>query len=142
MNKNIKLIITILLIAVVIGVLYGMYMYFNPRDTVDDKKPDIVIQATDLVQKFTADAKSEDLQLKDKIIQVSGTVAKVDTPSTLVFDNGGNYIIAANLLKSDQSVKNGDVVSLKGRYSGYIINDDMFMIPAEIKINEAVLVKK
>lgn len=142
MNKNVKLILTVISIAFLVGVIYAMYMYFNPRETLDDKKADIEIPATDLIQKFTGNVKAVDLAFKDKIIQVSGTVAKVDTPSTVVFDNGGNYIVASTLLNSDHAPKKGDVVTLKGRYSGYVINDDQFMIPAEIKINEAVLVPK
>jgi len=40
-----------------------------------------------------------------------------------------------------QQLKQGDNTTIKGIYSGYIINDETFMIPAEIKIDKCTLTK-
>ncbi len=63
----------------------------------------------------------------------------------IIFDDGGNYIIIANGLlaqkKEIKLLKEGNLIKIKGIYSGFVINDETFMIPAEIKIDRCTLRK-
>ena len=40
-----------------------------------------------------------------------------------------------------ERLKEGTKIIVKGIYSGFVINDDTFMIPAEIKIDKCTLLK-
>jgi DNA-binding beta-propeller fold protein YncE len=135
-----KVFASLIALAILVGVVYAAYLYFTPHQTAENKEPDILLSADNIIKKFTDNDKETDAAFKNKIIQVSGTIAKIDTPAVIIFDNGGNYIIAANTYLKDSHLKKGDIITLKGSYSGYIINDDMFMIPAEIKLNECFIV--
>lgn len=68
-----------------------------------------------------------------------------DSVCNVIFDNGGNYIIIAGGLQEQKKdvklLKEGNLIEIKGIYSGFVINDETFMIPAEIKIDRCTLIK-
>ena len=148
MSKSIKVIVSILVVISIIGITYLAYLYFEPTKDIAIQKTDAQLTEQILVNDFIKDHKNADSLYKNKIVELTGKVKKIETQdsvSTLVFDNGGNFIIIANCLSSIKTelkqLKVGSNITVKGIYSGYIINDDTFMIPAEIKIDKCTLVK-
>jgi len=148
MSKSIKAIVLILAVISIIGITYLAYLYFEPAKDIATQKTDVQSTEEILINDFIKDDKSADSLYKNKIVELTGKVKKIeaqDSISTLVFDNGGNFIIIANCLSSIKTelkqLKVGSNITVKGIYSGYIINDDTFMIPAEIKIDKCTLVK-
>ena len=148
MSKSIKAIVLIIAVISIIGITYLAYLYFEPAKDIARQKTDMQLTEDSIVNDFIKDGKSADSLYKNKIVELTGKVKKIeaqDTISTLVFDNGGNFIIIANCLSSIKTelkqLKVGSNITVKGIYSGYIINDDTFMIPAEIKIDKCTLVK-
>ena len=148
MSKSIKAIVLIIAVISIIGISYLAYLYFEPTKDIATQKTDLHLTEEILINDFIKSDKIADSLYKNKIVELTGKVKKIeaqDTISTLVFDNGGNFIIIANCLSSTnqelKQLKEGTNITVKGIYSGYIINDDTFMIPAEIKIDKCTLVK-
>ena len=148
MSKSIKAIALIIAVISIIGISYLAYLYFEPTKEIATQKTDLHLTEEILINDFIKSDKIADSLYKNKIVELTGKVKKIeaqDTISTLVFDNGGNFIIIANCLSSIKTelkqLKVGSNITVKGIYSGYIINDDTFMIPAEIKIDKCTLVK-
>jgi hypothetical protein len=148
MSKSIKVIVSILVVISIIGITYLAYLYFEPTKDIAIQKTDAQLTEQILVNDFIKDHKNADSLYKNKIVELTGKVKKIETQdsvSTLVFDNGGNFIIIANCISSINNelkqLKEGTNITVKGIYSGFIINDDTFMIPAEIKLDKCTLLR-
>jgi hypothetical protein len=148
MSKSIKAIVLILAVISITGIIYLAYLYFEPTKDIAIQKTDAQLTEQIFINDFIKDHKNADSLYKNKIVELTGKVKKIETQdsvSTLVFDNGGNFIIIANCISSGNNelkqLKEDTNITVKGIYSGYIINDDNFMIPAEIKIDKCTLVK-
>ena len=143
-----KKIITVLFIAVLVAIAFAAYQYFKPSKNIANQKTYMQLTDKQLLTDFNDNHINADSTYKNKIIELSGTVKKTeikDSICTIIFDNGGNFIIIANCVydaKSEvEKLAEGNKISIKGIYSGFIINDDTFMIPAEIKIDKCTLLK-
>lgn len=148
MPKTIKAIFYIFGFILLLGAGYAAYEYFEPVKVIANEKADIQLSDKDLLKHFTEDKQAANLKYENKIMELTGTVKKTevnDSICTVIFDEGGDFIIIANcdlLAKTDvQHLKEGDNIRIKGIYSGYIINDETFMIPAEIKLDKCTLLK-
>jgi hypothetical protein len=148
MSKTIKAIVSVFAVIFIIGITYMAYLYFEPVKDIAKQKTDMQLTEDSIVNDFIKDGKFADSLYKNKILELTGSIKKIETQDsthTIVFDNGGNFIIIANCLSSVNNelkqLKVGTNITVKGIYSGYIINDDTFMIPAEIKIDKCILVK-
>jgi metal-dependent hydrolase (beta-lactamase superfamily II) len=129
------------------GVAVLLHTYFQPVKNISKQQPDIITSDTKMLSDFDSNSKDADAAYKNKIIELSGTIKKTevkDSTSTIIFDTGGNYIIVANCVfginNEVKRLKENSNIKIKGIYSGYIINDDTFMIPAEIKIDKCSIV--
>ena len=148
MSKSIKAIVLIIAVVSIIGISYLAYLYFEPTKDIATQKTDLHLTEEILINDFIKSDEIADSLYKNKIVELTGKVKKIeaqDTISTLVFDNGGNFIIIANCLSSIKTelkqLKVGSNITVKGIYSGFIINDDTFMIPAEIKLDKCTLLR-
>ncbi len=148
MSKTLKAILYLIIAVLLLGAGYAAYIYFKPVKVISDQKVDIQISDKDLLKYFTENQQEANIKYENKILELTGTVKKTevnDTVCTVIFDQGGNFIIIANCAldaqKDVQQLKQGAHITIKGIYSGYIINDETFMIPAEIKIDKCTLIK-
>ena len=148
MSKSFKVIFFIIVAFLFVGIGVIAYLYFEPVKIIARQKTDIFLLDTDLMKDFNENEKLAAKKYENKIIELTGIVKKTeikDSICTVIFDNGGNYIIVANCdynTKNDiQQLHTGGKATLKGIYSGYVINDETFMIPAEIKIDKCTLAK-
>jgi hypothetical protein len=144
-----KKIATVGLILFLIALGYGLYMYFAPVKKVSSKATDIVTTEDEILLNFEQSAIYADSIYKNKILEVTGIIHKIEIDSNTVkilFDKQGKFIIvnalSADGIKDAKSLKPDQSVSIKGAYSGYTIIDDMFMIPAEIKLDQCILLSK
>lgn len=135
-------------VVILIALAYASYIYFKPMENIASKITDIQLTDKELLDEFIANAKSADIKYTNKIVELSGTLKKTevhDSVCNLIFDNGGNYIVIASCMLSQKkevaALKETSNIKIKGIYSGYIINDETFMIPAEIKIDRCTLLK-
>ncbi len=144
-----KKIFSIVFVLVVLAVGYGLYMYFAPVKKVSSKATDIVATEVEILNSFEKNAMSADSVYKNKIMEITGVVNKVESDSNaikIIFDQKGKFIIvnalSAEGIKEATILKAGQSVKVKGAYSGYTIIDDMFMIPAEIKLDQCIILSK
>jgi uncharacterized protein (UPF0333 family) len=120
--KRIILIIVLLIIAV--GVWYAIKMYREQTPDIVNKNPDVVINATDLLNAFNKDTAAARKQYVDKIIEVTGNVKRIDTTGSVVLgDEGSASEVTVGLdrrhLKDYQKLKTGSVAVVQGVCSGY-----------------------
>ena len=147
MSKTYKILLFVIISVLFSGIVYLAFIYFQPVKNISKQQPDVITTDTKMFSDFTNNPKDADVAYKNKIIELSGTIKKTevkDSICTVIFDSGGIYIIVANCDYDTENevkeLKENSKIKLKGIYSGYIINDDTFMIPAEIKIDKCSIV--
>jgi exoribonuclease II len=149
MLKSIQKIFLLFTIVVFIfTLLYGLKLYFEPVKIISEQKTDIILSDSLLFSDFNNDNILADKRYRNKIIEISAIVKKTevnDSTFNIIIDNGGNYIIIASCIAEIKNellqINENSKLKIKGIYTGYIINDETFMIPAEIKIDKCTLVK-
>lgn len=143
-----KKIITVFYIAFFLAISFATYQYFKPTKNIANQKTDIQLTGKQLLKDFNINHTNAEIKYKNKVVELYGAIktAEVkDSICSVVFDDGGNFIIVANFVYSEkrdvEKLIEGDFITIKGIYSGFIVNDDTFMIPAEIKIDKCTLLK-
>jgi hypothetical protein len=117
-------IIFIVLALVVIAGLIGAYLYFNPNPDITQGKPDVSVQAKELIAAFDNDTAAARRQFVDKIIEVTGNVKKIDSANAIVLGEEGSpsdVIIGLDRRHLDdyKKVEIGKTATLQGVCSNY-----------------------
>ena len=149
MPARFKLIIFYTTLLLAVAFLYFLYLFLQPVKDISSQKTEIYVSAEQLIKDFNTSPDSSDILYKNKVLEVDGKVSSTevsDSFGTILLDNGGNYIIVANCVPKEyknnlKALIKGHSVKIKGIYSGYVINDETYMIPAEIKIDKCTVVK-
>ena len=119
MKKKILLSVAALLIA---GISYGIYLYNKPHKDIAESKAELTITAPELIEKFTANLEKASTSLTNKIVEIQGsitTIEKTETSIIIILDQG----VKCELKNESQQLEKGQVITIKGVYSGY---DEMF----------------
>jgi putative nucleic acid binding protein len=121
-----KIVYTVLIL--ILG--FGGYIYYRvskPRPGLSNVPPAVNITATELYRKYEANETTADSLFLDKVIEVTGTIADVEsTDSTLSLElkggesGGVNCSIAGG--NKTNAFKAGDAITLKGRCSGFLMD--------------------
>lgn len=134
-------------VALTAALAYGLYRYFQPVTGVQDLKTDIRLTDSQLLAEFEADPARAELKYRNKVLEITGTVAKTEPDSAggkLIFDKKGKFVVVAACTSENRekvaAIEQNQSVHVKGVYTGYVVIDDMFMIPGEIKIDPCTLV--
>jgi len=77
------------LLLLVIGGFIGFRMFNEKTPDIVNKKPDAVVNAQSLVAAFDADTASAVKQYLDKIVEVTGTVKRIDTTGSVIMGEEG-----------------------------------------------------
>ncbi len=148
MSKTYKLLFLIIVSLGFAGIGTFAYLYLKPVKDISEQKIDIQSTDNDLLKEFTTNDLKADTKYKNKILKLSGALKKIEIKESIcniIFDNGGNFIIVANcdyVLKNEiQKLTVGNKITIKGIYAGFVILDETFMIPAEIKLDKCILVE-
>lgn len=134
-----KRIIYIILLLVLAGVAYGLYLFYKKPADAREMSPDYEMTAADLVRAFTDHEDDANKKYVDKVMVVSGKVSQVDMPTVTVFLDAGDPMAAvtcsfyADESSSLTSLKPGDAVSIKGKCTGKL---------ADVVLNNCSLYKK
>jgi starvation-inducible outer membrane lipoprotein len=120
-----KKIIIPLLILVGIGVGIGFYMYNKPVQSLEKKKPDVEVSASQMIADYETDEKTANDKYLGKVVRVSGKVVDITTEAGktkihLESTNPMSMIICEMEEGGDAGLKTGDEARIKGLCSGYL----------------------
>ncbi|MBN1117205.1 MAG: hypothetical protein JXA77_08375 [Bacteroidales bacterium] len=118
-----------LLIIIIAGVLY--YTFRKSPESVENIKPDYIVEATALVDEFSeneSEANTKYLNKTIQAIQVSGVVLEVNETAeeriTIYLE--GNLMGNVSCAFSNKEIKNipdiGEKITVKGKCTGYILD--------------------
>jgi len=134
MKKKLIIGALIVIVLAVVGVWY--FIFYSPvhnRFTVDNKKG-VGVTATDIAKEFTTNEAAATTKYNNKVLEISGEVDHIDADSTggMVFLKTGdpNTMVSCRL-RAPQGVQPGTTVTVKGVFTGFILN--------EVQLNEAVI---
>ena len=118
-----KIILTVIALILVVG-LIGAYFYFNPNPDITQDKPDVSVQAKDLVAAFNSDTAAARLLYIDKIVEVTGTIKKIDTTGAVVMGEDGSpseVVIGLDRrhMRDFEKLNVGATAVMQGVCSGY-----------------------
>ncbi|MBS1505123.1 MAG: hypothetical protein JSS79_00645 [Bacteroidetes bacterium] len=119
-----KRVIAIVLIAIVAGAIYGIYLYNKKPTDTRDEKADFEITAVELMKEFTTSEEAASKKYVDKVILVSGTISEIDlATATLIIDTTDPLTaITCSFYKEEASAlshkKSGEAVVIKGKCTG------------------------
>jgi len=118
-----KIIIGILIIVVICGFI-GYRIYSEETADIVNKNPDEITDVKSLIAAFDADTASASKKYIDKIVEVTGTVKKIDTTGSLVLGEEGHLSelvvgLDRRHMKDYEKVKPGSVAVIQGICSGY-----------------------
>ncbi len=136
MNKNVKVIVTVLIILIVTGAVAAWFMWNKPERKVENEKG-IVVAATQLVKEYQADEKTANTKYLDKAIQVTGSVSEVkknqDGKETVTLASEDPFTgVFCTLKETAENIQTGSTVTIKGICSGML---------SDVRLREAVIVK-
>jgi hypothetical protein len=130
------------IIVIILGVSYGLYRYYQPAENITEKKAELVIQSSQLVNAFEADAKAANAAYTGKVIAVEGIVKMMESPTSIVFSPGAGYIISFQFNEPlAETFEEGKLLTIKGQYNGYLEPDTMFDMPGNIQISQCVIIQ-
>ena len=123
MNNKKKILLIVCAIAIcIIG--YGWYMYNKPVASIEHKSSDFTLTASQIIQEYEKDEAVANTKFLDKIIEVEGTVGKIQNNNIyLITDNPLSSIICE--MSEEQllsGIKEGDNIHLKGVCTGYLLD--------------------
>jgi hypothetical protein len=113
-----------LLVVVILGALVGVYFYTKKTPDVVNDKPDVALSAAALIAAFEKDTAAAGKQYIDKIVQVSGTVKRIDTAGAVVLgeESSPSEVVVGldrRHTKDYEQLKVGGPALLQGICSGY-----------------------
>ena len=119
-----RMILYIILIIVVVGGVIGYAMYSQETADVVNKNADVTVDAATLISEFQKDTTAAAKKYIDKIVNVTGTLKKVDTTGTLIFGTEGDpseVVVGLDRrhMKDYTGLVVGKTVTVQGTCSGY-----------------------
>ena len=136
MNK--KKIFFIVLILGLITVLLAYKMYNKPHINVANSSANIILTANKIVNDFISDENAANTKYLEKIIEVKGVISKreIENGKGIITlktnDEFGSVLchLSEVASKNVNAIKEGDVVSVKGICTGYLM--DVVLVKCEI----------
>lgn len=138
----IKKILFVLAILAILGgslAYYVYYMYNKPVASLENRKPDVVLTANDLLSAYEADETTASQLYNEKILQVKGVVSEIVTEGSVnkVFietENPMSGVICEMEEGQDvTSLKIGSEVKIKGRCTGFL--SDVVLVQSSLVKN-------
>jgi hypothetical protein len=125
---NIKKILLGALVLALLGGIYGYYQYNRGVESLENKKADIAMTGADLLKAFETNEAEANKSYLDKVIEIKGKVVKFEKSSeknSLYLETGNemsSVICEMENSQKNDNIKEGDVVSIKGKCTGYLMD--------------------
>ena len=135
----------IIVIAVVAAGAYAYYEFNRKNQDLENVSPDITITTTELMKEFTDHFTLNDSLYKNKIVELTGAITKIDSTDkpVIIFFGEKNSMSSIQCSMDPEhhetyrSVMTGNTARLKGIYIG-AISQELFGI--DIKLNRCVII--
>lgn len=129
MKTPVKIALFVVFLIAVGGILAALYMYnMKPADTAKTR-PDFVVTAIVIQKEFEDNETTASAKYVNKVVEVTGTIASVKQAEnnsvsiTLVTGSDLSSVICTFTTLTDPSkVKAGDIVTIRGECSGYLMD--------------------
>lgn len=120
-----KKIIAVASVLVLLGTVYGIYLFNKKTGSLHNEKPDIVITADQLYMDFNKDEKLALKKYEGKIIEVTGKVIMVqqtDSISNVLLSAEGALFggINCSFNELEFTLKKEDIATIKGQCQGFL----------------------
>ena len=146
--KTLKIIGIIAVIAVIIGVVAGYFIYNKPHKNYEKAKADFTLTANELFNEFEENSDQANQKYDKKVIELTGGVDEINklqnNSSALIMMGGGINAELQSIYSTDDKykkklaeLKSEDQVTVKCRYVGF---EDL--ISTEVKLDNCYIVKK
>jgi len=140
-KKNKFTFISLFFIIVIIGLLFLLNQYNKPAVDITNLEADLVINVDEILKDFQKDEEKANLKYTDNIIEVHGEISKISTidgnATITLKDNEFDANVICNVQPQENKealqLKKGDLVSLKGICTGYLL--DVIMVKCVIENN-------
>ena len=142
-SKIFRISAVIVFLAIISGVAYGLYMFNLKHSDLSKVKPAFTVASTELYSAFNSDETMASAKYLNKVVEVRGSVAEVaygskdSTVSITLRPEGemsGVICTFSGIQDPSQvSVKQGDIVNIRGECSGMLM---------DVLLNNCALVKK
>ena len=129
MSKKVKIIGILLVAVLLIGISINYVFHGGARDLATEEA-EFTVSSKEITGEFATDVAKATLKYSDKAIAVSGKVTAV-SDSIVIIDN----TIICNFKTPDNSIKNEQSISVKGRLVGF---DDLM---GELKFDQCSINK-
>jgi hypothetical protein len=117
------------IILLLIALAWAYHLYMKPHESAADETTDFAISADSLYQQYRTDEHSADQKYLGKVIEVSGKLAEIQHSGNseiwILSPQPGGGGINCQLFagtKVDPEPKSGDVVTVKGRCTGFLMD--------------------
>jgi hypothetical protein len=122
-----KTLILIIIITTLVGGSVGFYLFNKKVAGLENAKADYTITATKLYNAFETQEQEASEKYLNKILLVEGTVVKVEIDkkySSIILkaDNALAGGINCSFNHEVESVSKGDIISIKGRCQGFLMD--------------------
>jgi tRNA_anti-like len=137
---------TIVIVIICAG-YYGYNEFTRSNKSLKNTQSDIAITTDVLFRKFITDYHHSDSVYKNKVVELTGVVTKIDfsNESAVIFFDDKNLVVSIQCSMdmeyrdNYQSLVRGSVYTVRGIYIGAISND---IFGTDIKFNRCVIVNK
>jgi hypothetical protein len=119
-----KTLLLVLLLAAVLGIAYGAYLWNKPKRTAEGETAVASLSASELFAAFETDVQAANTNYIDKVVEVTGTVATADRSDsgililTLETSNPMAAVTCTFTPGNDSRAEAGQTIRVKGICSG------------------------
>jgi hypothetical protein len=143
-----KILITALII-IVFGSFLAYHFYTNETEDVVNQQPDIRMHSDKLVAAFEQDSSSAIKNYRGKVIEVTGTVKKIDTSGTIILGTNSSessvvFSLDRRHMQDYKTTAVGNEAVIQGKCTGFTPGEDMLGVTlgTTIEFNFAGIKKK
>nr|WP_315196713.1 hypothetical protein [uncultured Flavobacterium sp.] len=130
MSKKGIIIILIVVAIVLTGFFAYNYVMHGGARNLENEETNFTVSSSSIISEFTTNIESANKKYLEKAVAIEGKITASNGNEIILDEN-----IICNFKKTDSSIKNGQIVTVKGRIVGY---DDLM---GELKLDQCFVTK-
>ena len=145
--KRFYVVLIVLIIAILVGVSIGFYLYNKKPVGTEDLKANAKISIDKITSDFKADSAKARKRYNNDVIQMTGVIDKTekDQSGHIYIDFVSNNVkvqclVQDNARNDAENLKEKQTVVLKGKYTGYTF-DEIIDPQPQLQFRDCIIVK-